>query len=115
MPENEKELKNCHECGLEAIDDCETQNIHIPADENSAPCCHCIRNTQRHKPKKVWGAHHLQGRPYSEPDFFDEQWTRDSQKNPIIEDITTPHERFLLQYLHGLMNGVKNDAKNDVK
>lgn len=104
MPENKKELKNCHECGLEAIDDCETRNIHIPADENSAPCCYCVRNLERHKLKKVWGAPRVRGRRYSEPDFFDEQWTRDAQKKPIIEDTPTPRERTLLQCLHGLTN-----------
>jgi|GEM_PF-5141256 len=111
MPENRKEPKNCHECGLEAIDDCETRNVHIPADENSGPCLYCVRNPERHKLKTLWRA-----------DFFDEQWTRDAQKNPIIEDTTTPHERFLLRCLHGLMRGeepawpheqVKNDAARD--
>jgi hypothetical protein len=91
LPETRKEAKTCRDCGLEAIDDCESQNIHIPDDENSAPCKFCTRN--RYNRSKVVA------------DFYDEVWTRDSDRAPIIEDADEPHERLLLRILHGITEG----------
>lgn len=86
MPKNQKEAKSCHDCGLEAFDDCETSKRHIPADETMAPCKFCSRN-----PVAVgWY------------DFYDEQWTLDTEGNPIIED-PTPHAVTLLKILHKIV------------
>jgi hypothetical protein len=88
MPRNQKELRNCHECGLEAFDECESQNKHVPADETLAPCKFCSRN-----PAAVgWY------------DFYEEQWTLDTVGNPIIED-PDPHAVTLLKTLHGIIQG----------
>jgi hypothetical protein len=86
MPKNEKELRSCHDCGLEAFDDCETSKSHVPADETMAPCKFCSRN-----PKRVgWY------------DFYEEQWTLDVKGNAIIED-PDPHAVTLLKTLHQIL------------
>ena len=86
MPEKKKEVKSCHDCGLEAIDDCETEKRHIPYDETLPPCRFCVRNSA--KPLRAVTT-----------DFYDEMWILESDKTPIIED-PDPHERELLRYLH---------------
>jgi hypothetical protein len=92
LAEKQKELKTCHQCGLEAIDDCVTENKHIPFDENLAPCKFCTRNPTPPKSTVV-------------ADFYDEMWTLDTDKTPIIEDADDPHERLLLKMLHDLTEG----------
>jgi hypothetical protein len=85
-PEKLKEVKTCHDCGLEAFDECESEKRHIPADENLAPCKFCSRN-----PVKVgWY------------DFYEEQWTLDTARNPILED-PDPHAVTLLKTLHQIL------------
>jgi hypothetical protein len=86
LAEKQKELKSCHQCGLEAIDDCESWNKHIPYGENLAPCKFCVRNCQRIKIPWVM-------------DFYDKMWTLDTDRTPIIED-PDRHERNLLLLLH---------------
>lgn len=87
MPKNEKEARTCHDCGLEALEECEANFGHFPADETLLPCSCCVRNPK--KQKTLWRA-----------DFWDKQWMRDSEKTPILEGPTTPHEKTLLETLH---------------
>jgi hypothetical protein len=100
MPENQKEWKHCHDCGLEAIDDCVSANKHIPDDENFAPCVYCVRNRLDHKPTN-WRA-----------DFHDEMWIRESDCSPTIQDVG-PHEQSLLRTLHIILTeGSEKVAEN---
>lgn len=69
--------KTCHDCGLEAIDNCETENVHIPFDESKFPCLVCQRNSKT----KINFA-----------DFFSENWCLDENNDAIIED---PNKRDL--------------------
>jgi hypothetical protein len=92
MPEKRKYPKSCHECGVEAIDACETRGEHLPFDENLAPCRFCARN--RKKPKDV----------NIVADFHSETWTLDAEKTPMIED-PDPHEQQLLKILHAIITG----------
>lgn len=96
MPENRKEPKSCHDCGLENLGDCENRDKHIPIDENSPPCKFCSRNQILHE---------LQSNVAT--DFFSEAWTlsegADGHWSPLIED-ANPLERVLLRRLHTLMN-----------
>jgi len=97
MPKNRKEAKNCHDCGLEAIDECESGKGHIPADETLLPCVYCVRNlTERETPMRF--------------DFWDEQWTRLADRTPIIEN-PDPVEQNLLRTLHNFVNGGKINAR----
>jgi hypothetical protein len=91
LRENEKEAKSCHQCGLEAIDDCETENKHIPFSETLPPCRFCVRNRKRPKVSMI-------------ADFWDEMWTLDTDKTPIIED-SDPHDQNLLKLLHDIIGG----------
>jgi hypothetical protein len=59
---------------------------HIPADENLVPCCYCLRNTNKAKVAAI-------------ADFYDEQWCRDANKNPILED-PDPDQQKLVRFLH---------------
>jgi hypothetical protein len=86
LAEKQKELKTCHQCGLEAIDDCVTENKHISYSENLAPCKFCVRNPNR----PMWN---------QVSDFWDKMWTLDTDRTPIIED-PDRHERNLLLALH---------------
>lgn len=96
MPENRKEAKSCHDCGLESLGDCENRNKHIPVDENSPPCKFCTRN--RKKPEGV---------SLFISDFYSEAWTlsegSDSHWSPLIED-PDPQEQALLKLLQGVVN-----------
>jgi hypothetical protein len=91
LTEKRKEPKSCHDCGLEAIDECESEKQHIPFDENLAPCLYCVRNvTERDAPVRA--------------DFYNEQWTLDVDRSPILED-PDPTEQKLLRTLHIIVNG----------
>lgn len=81
-----KEL-SCHDCGLEAVDDCESKPfVHRSSRPERTPCVYCIRN-----PEKVgWY------------DFFHEQWTVNSEGTPIFDD-TDPHGVTLLRTLRGIV------------
>jgi hypothetical protein len=90
MPKTQKEPKSCHDCGCEAIDNCESEKKHIPFDETLPPCLYCTRNvTERDGNVRA--------------DFYDETWTLDSDRSPIIED-PDPTEQKLLRTLHILVN-----------
>jgi hypothetical protein len=95
MPENRKELRSCHDCGLESLGDCENQNKHIPVDENSPPCKFCTRNS------------YISENTRNLTDFFSEAWTlshgADGHWSPLIED-ANPVEQDLLRRLHALVN-----------
>jgi hypothetical protein len=91
MPEKRKEAKTCHACGLESLDDCETDFRHIPSDENLAPCKYCVRNPKPSKDAKMC------------TDFHDEMWILESDKTPTIED-ADPIQQVLLKLLHGIVN-----------
>lgn len=90
MPENKNKNKNCHNCGLEALDDCIMRHVHIADDETLLPCSCCIRNLQ--KQKTLWRA-----------DFYSETWHREADHTPSISD-PDPHERELLRTLHLIIN-----------
>ena len=82
MVKSRKKL-NCHNCGAEAIDECETIKAHIPAYPTSLPCRICLRN-----PESVgWY------------DMYSENWTfimlGGGKAEPLIED-PTKHEQKLL-------------------
>jgi len=98
MPKNRKEAKNCHDCGLEALDECESGFGHIPSDEAQLPCSVCLRN-----PKKKVG--------HFREDFHSEQWTVESNGTAIFED-PTPHEMELLKSLRLIATEVQ--AKSSV-
>lgn len=88
MPERRNRRKSCHQCGLEAIDLCESENKHIPSRENLAPCLFCVRNyAKRDAQARI--------------DFHDEMWTVDVDGTPIFDDLT-PHAERLLRTLHEL-------------
>jgi hypothetical protein len=91
MPEKRKEVKTRHDCGLEALDDCESDFRHIPSDETLPPCKYCLRNTNPAKNSKMLG------------DFWDEMWILESDKTPTIEN-PDPIEQSLLKLLHGIVN-----------
>jgi len=84
----QKEPLTCHNCGLEAIDECETGQGHFPFDESALPCRYCKRNP---KPQRVV------------TDFYSETWTLLSDKTPTIED-PDPHEQQLLRFLHEIVD-----------
>ena len=91
MPENEKEPKSCHNCGVEAIDECVGEKRHLPFDETLPPCVYCVRNaSKRDAPVRM--------------DFYDEIWTLDTDRSPILED-PDPRERKFLKTLHAIVNG----------
>ena len=92
MPETQKEAKTCHQCGVEAIDECQSENKHMPFDENLAPCKFCVRNHNRPKVSVI-------------ADFYDEMWTLDVDRTPIIEDVTSPHQQSILKILHAITTG----------
>lgn len=92
MAKIQKQGKNCHECGLEAIDPCETGKGHIHDDENLAPCVYCVRNRLEHT------------RTNCRADFYSETWTGESDKTPIMQD-PDPHEQTLLRTLHNHNGG----------
>jgi len=92
LAKKRKEARTCHDCGLEAIDDCEGEKRHIPSDETLLPCSCCVRNPEKHRLKTLWRA-----------DFYSETWTRESDKTPVIED-PNPHECELLRTLHLIIN-----------
>ena len=96
MLRKRKEARTCHDCGLEAFEDCEARKGHIPADETLLPCSCCVRNPK--KTKAGWIADFYASTSWR-ADFYSETWTRDSDKSAIIED-PTPHERTLLETLH---------------
>jgi hypothetical protein len=91
MPKIKKEPKTCHDCGLEAIDECEMHEGHVPYNEILPPCVFCTRNTSERN---------IQVRT----DFYREQWTLDAYRSPILED-ATPQDVRLLKLLHILING----------
>jgi hypothetical protein len=91
MPENEKEPKSCHLCGVEAIDECVSEKKHIPFDETLAPCLYCVRNVSKRDANV-------------RADFYDEEWTLDVDRSPILED-PDPQEQKLLRTLHAIVNG----------
>lgn len=91
MAEKQKEPKNCHQCGLEAIDECQSENKHIPYGENLAPCKFCFRNANGPKVSAV-------------ADFYDEMWTLDTDRTPIIEDPDS-HDQTLLELLQKMEGG----------
>jgi hypothetical protein len=80
--------KTCHDCGLEAVDDCEVHNKHIPFDEQKIPCRFCKRNPKPERPVT---------------DFYSETWTLLSDGTPTIED-PDPHEQTLLKFLHEVVD-----------
>jgi hypothetical protein len=90
MPENRKEARNCHLCGLESLGDCEERSAHRPVDEKSPPCKFCSRN-QYSRGKIV-------------ADFYSENWVLsfglDKHYSASIEDPQNSHERLLLTFLH---------------
>jgi hypothetical protein len=90
----EKEPKTCHQCELEAIDDCQTENKHIPDDENLLPCVCCVRNYLNHKPTN-WRA-----------DFYAQTWYSEADKSAAIDD-PDPHEKTLLETLHLIIMEVR--------
>ena len=94
MSKKEKELKTCHECGLEDWDSCEdhTPSTHLPDNENLTPCMYCVSNSKRTQQR--WIA-----------DFYCEMWTRSGDKDytPMIED-PDPDECALLRTLHLIIN-----------
>lgn len=92
MPEKLKAVKNCHLCGLEAIDNCQTQNKHIPDDETLTPCVFCVRNPLTKLTK--WRL-----------DAYSQVWYREADKNPRIDD-PDPHERSILTLLNLITNEV---------
>jgi len=79
----EKEPKTCHDCGLEAIDECESGKGHIPFDEHRAPCKFCERN---------YGTEDIM------TDFYSENWTLDDKGKPMFDD-PTMRDRALLRLL----------------
>jgi hypothetical protein len=91
MPEKKKEVQSCHLCGVEAIDECEMHEGHIPFDETLPPCVYCVRNaSKRDAPVRM--------------DFYDKMWTLESDRTPILED-PDPQEQKLLKTLHAIVNG----------
>ena len=96
MPEKRKEPRNCHNCGLESLDDCESRHIHIPDDEKLAPCKFCCRS--KYSPR------YAENRELS--DFYSQMWTRDEERDPLLED-PDPHEQSLLKMLHERIIEVK--------
>ena len=91
MPKTQKQDKSCHDCGCEAIDNCESENKHLPFDETLPPCLYCVRNvTERTANVRA--------------DFYNSMWTLDVDRSPILED-ATPQEQKLLKTLHIIMNG----------
>ena len=82
MVKSRKKL-NCHDCGAEAIDECETIKAHIPAYPTLLPCRICLRN-----PESVgWY------------DMFSENWTfimlGGGKVEPLMEDPTNREKRML--------------------
>ena len=82
-PYKEKPKLTCHDCGLEAIDECEgyAKPQHTPSIPDKLPCRYCERNPE--VDEEVL-------------DFYSETWTLDSDKTPFIED-PNKHERLLLE------------------
>jgi hypothetical protein len=91
MPEIRREVKSCHRCGVEAIDNCVAENKHIPFSETLPPCKFCVRNKNRPKVSVI-------------ADFYDKMWTLDTDRTPIIEDPDVK-ERSLLKILHAMTTG----------
>jgi hypothetical protein len=84
------QARNCHECGFEAIDDCENEKIHRSSRETQLLCSVCVRNPEKKTLTTNWRA-----------DFFHEQWRLDSKGQPGFDDPELDlraHE--LLQTLH---------------
>jgi hypothetical protein len=79
----QKQPKTCHDCGLEAIDECETGQGHFPYDQNAPPCKFCERNF---KTENIV------------TDFYSENWTLASDKTPMFDDLT-PRDKALLGLL----------------
>ena len=78
-----RKKQTCHDCGAEAIDECETIKAHIPAYPTSLPCRICLRN-----PESVgWY------------DMFSKNWTfimlGEGKVEPLIEDPTNREKRML--------------------
>lgn len=90
MPENQKEARTCHNCGLESLGDCENRHAHIPVDEKSPPCEFCARNPDKAKTAVI-------------ADFYSENWVLsfglDKHYSPIIEDPDATEQK-LLKFLH---------------
>jgi hypothetical protein len=91
LPEKQEAVKSCHDCGVEAIDECVSENKHIPFDETLPPCVCCVRNTAERDANV-------------RADFYDEIWTLDVDRSPILEDPDLQGQK-LLKTLHAIMNG----------
>lgn len=76
----QKQPKTCHDCGLEAIDECEGDRQHLPFDEDKAPCKYCERNL---KSENIAS------------DFFSENWILNANQKPIFDDPTKRDEALL--------------------
>lgn len=88
MPKNQKEAKSCHDCGLEDINACENSK-HRSSRPLEVPCRFCLRN-----PESIGS--------YDFYDFYDEQWTLNARRDPIIED-PTPHGVELLKTMRQII------------
>jgi hypothetical protein len=89
MPQIKKEMKSCHDCGLESLGDCEENRVHRSVDAKSPPCKFCVRN--RYSNAKTV------------TDFYSENWVLslglDGHYSPSFEE-QNPHERLLLTLFH---------------
>jgi len=74
---------SCHNCGAEAIDDCETSKLCQPAYPTNLPCRICINNS------KTAGWYNM----------FSENWTfemlGEGKVEPLIEDPTKQEQKLL--------------------
>jgi hypothetical protein len=76
----QKQPKTCHNCGLEAIDDCDNNGQHIPSDGERAPCKFCERNLTSETIAS---------------DFWNENWILDANGNAKFDDIGKVEEALL--------------------
>jgi len=84
----DKPKLSCHNCGLEAVDDCETEGKHIPATPDKPPCRFCERNRE------------ADGEVF---DFHSETWVLEQVSYGMFEaTIEDPnkHEQLLLNVAH---------------
>jgi hypothetical protein len=93
-------ILNCHNCGAEAVDECEgyTKPMHIPAYPKVLPCKICIRNPEA----AGWW------------DMYSENWTfmiSHGKVEPMMDD-ATEHDQKLLDIVQALL--FKRECCKDV-
>jgi hypothetical protein len=79
--------KTCHDCGVEAFDQCENDGQHIPYDEEKAPCKFCERNL---KSERIAS------------DFYSQNWILDANKKPTFDDMGKREECLLELLEHAI-------------